>query len=467
MENIYEKFLESSGVSIDSRNCPKDAMFIGIKGANFDGNTFVEKALEQGCKYAITDNPEIGVGNPNIIHVQDSLKTLQDLAHYHRMMFDIPVIGITGTNGKTTSKELISTVLSKEYNVLYTQGNLNNHIGVPLTLLRLNRSHNIAVIEMGANHPKEIEFLCKIARPNYGIITNVGKAHLEGFGSFEGVKKTKGELYDFIKSVDGKIFLHADNPHLCEMVYSGTLFPPVISTSTSSVTEIANPDTEPIEVSGFANGLETIKYGESEENFVSGNILSCTPYINVELRLNGNASGEKTSYKIETNLIGDYNLSNILSAASIGRYFGVMDEDIVAALSEYTPTNNRSQCTRTERNTLIVDAYNANPTSMDAALRNFSKIEAASKALILGDMKELGEDSEAEHNKVLALIKSLGFTKAYFVGSEFAKVADSGFACFDNVESLVEYFTQHPISDSTILIKGSNSTRLTKIVDSL
>ena len=456
MENIYEKFLESSGISIDSRNCPKDAMFIGIKGANFDGNTFVEKALEQGCKYAITDNPEIGVGNPNIVHVEDSLKTLQDLAHYHRMMFDIPVIGITGTNGKTTSKELISTVLSKEYNVLYTQGNLNNHIGVPLTLLRLNRSHNIAVVEMGANHPKEIEFLCKIARPNYGIITNVGKAHLEGFGSFEGVKKTKGELYDFIQSVDGKIFLHADNPHLCEM---------------------ANAVTEPVEVSmtagnnmpAFANALETIKYGESEENFVSGSILSCTPYINVSLRLNGNASGEKTFYKIETNLIGDYNLSNILSAACIGRYFGVMDEEIVSALQEYTPTNNRSQCTRTEKNTLIVDAYNANPTSMEAALKNFSKIETTSdKVLILGDMKELGEDSEAEHQKVLTLIQSLGFTRTYFVGSEFAKVAGSEFSkCFENVESLAEYLTTNPISDSTILIKGSNSTRLTKIVDSL
>lgn len=456
MENIYEKFLESSGVSIDSRNCPKDAMFIGIKGANFDGNTFVEKALEQGCKYAITDNPEIGVGNPNIIHVEDSLKTLQDLAHYHRMMFDIPVIGITGTNGKTTSKELISTVLSKEYNVLYTQGNLNNHIGVPLTLLRLNRSHNIAVVEMGANHPKEIEFLCKIARPNYGIITNVGKAHLEGFGSFEGVKKTKGELYDFIQSVDGKIFLHADNPHLCEMVDLGTFSLSVNNTSTSSVTEIAN-------------ALETIKYGESEENFVSGSILSCTPYINVSLRLNGNASGEKTSYKIETNLIGDYNLSNILSAACIGRYFGVMDEEIVSALQEYTPTNNRSQCTRTEKNTLIVDAYNANPTSMEAALKNFSKIETTSdKVLILGDMKELGEDSEAEHQKVLTLIQSLGFTRTYFVGSEFAKVAGSEFSkCFENVESLAEYLTANPISDSTILIKGSNSTRLTKIVDSL
>lgn len=448
MENIYEKFLESSGVSVDSRNCPKDAMFVGIKGANFDGNLFVEKALELGCKYAITDNPEIGVGNPNIIHVEDSLKTLQDLAHYHRMMFDIPVIGITGTNGKTTSKELISSVLSKEYNVLYTQGNLNNHIGVPLTLLRLNRSHNIAVVEMGANHPKEIEFLCKIARPNYGIITNVGKAHLEGFGSFDGVKKTKGELYDFIHSVDGKIFLHADNPHLCEMVDSGT--------STSSVTEIAN-------------ALETIKYGESEENFVSGKIISCTPYINVSLNLNGNASGENQTYEINTQLIGDYNLSNILSAACIGRYFGVMDEDIVAALSEYTPTNNRSQCTRTEKNTLIVDAYNANPTSMEAALKNFSKIETTSnKVLILGDMKELGEDSEAEHQKVLALIQSLGFTGTYFVGSEFAKVAGSEFSkCFENVESLAEYLTANPISDSTILIKGSNSTRLTKIVDSL
>ena len=455
MENIYEKFLESSGVSIDSRNCPKDAMFIGIKGANFDGNTFVEKALEQGCKYAITDNPEIGVGNPNIIHVQDSLKTLQDLAHYHRMMFDIPVIGITGTNGKTTSKELISTVLSKEYNVLYTQGNLNNHIGVPLTLLRLNRSHNIAVVEMGANHPKEIEFLCKIARPNYGIITNVGKAHLEGFGSFEGVKKTKGELYDFIQSVDGKIFLHADNPHLCEMVNSGTEPVEVSMTAGNNVTE-------------FANALETIKYGESEENFVSGSILSCTPYINVELRLNGNASGEKTSYKIETNLIGDYNLSNILSAACIGRYFGVMDEEIVSALQEYTPTNNRSQCTRTEKNTLIVDAYNANPTSVEAALKNFSKIETTSgKVLILGDMKELGEDSEAEHNKVLALIKSLGFDKVYLVGSEFTRASAGAHPCFENVDALKEYLTANPIAGYTILIKGSNSTRLTKIVDSL
>lgn len=436
MENIYEKFLESSGVSIDSRNCPKDAMFVGIKGANFDGNLFVEKALELGCKYAITDNPEIGVGNPNIIHVEDSLKTLQDLACYHRCKFNIPVIGITGTNGKTTSKELISTVLCKEYNVLYTQGNLNNHIGVPLTLLRLNRSHNIAVVEMGANHPEEIAFLCKIARPNYGIITNVGKAHLEGFGSFEGVKKTKGELYDWIAGVDGKIFLHADNPHLVKM----------------------------------AGDLDTIKYGESEENFVSGKIISCTPYINVNLNLNGNASGESQTYEINTQLIGDYNLSNILSAACIGRFFGVMDEDIVSALSEYTPTNNRSQCTLTERNTLIVDAYNANPTSMEAAIKNFSKIETSDKkVLILGDMKELGGDSEAEHVKVLNQIKSLGFTECYFVGSEFAKVAPSlGFTqCFYDVDLLAEHFQSNLIENSTILIKGSNSTKLTKIVDSL
>lgn len=446
MENIYEKFLESTAVSIDSRNCPEGAMFIGIKGANFDGNLFVEKALEQGCKYAITDNPEIGVGNPNIIHVEDSLKTLQDLAAYHRMKFNIPVIAITGTNGKTTSKELISTVLSKEYNTLFTLGNLNNHIGVPLTLLRLNRGHNIAVIEMGANHPKEIEFLCNIARPNFGIITNVGKAHLEGFGSFEGVKKTKGELYEFIRGVEGKIFLHADNPHLCEMVYSGT--------STSSVTEIAN-------------ALEIIKYGESEENFVSGSILSCTPYINVALRLNGNASGEKASYEVATNLIGDYNLSNILSAACIGRYFGVMDEDIVSALSEYTPTNNRSQCTKTESNTLIVDAYNANPTSMDAALKNFSHIQAQNKALILGDMKELGEDSIMEHNKILALIESLGFDKVYLVGSEFTTAAAGAHPCFENVDALKEYLTANPIAGYTILIKGSNSTKLTQIINSL
>ena len=440
MENIYEKFLESTAVSIDSRNCPEGAMFIGIKGANFDGNLFVEKALEQGCKYAITDNPEIGVDNPNIIHVEDSLKTLQDLACYHRMKFNIPVIGITGTNGKTTSKELISTVLSKEYNTLFTLGNLNNHIGVPLTLLRLNRGHQIAVIEMGANHPKEIEFLCNIARPNFGIITNVGKAHLEGFGSFEGVKKTKGELYAFINKVEGKVFLHADNPHL---------------------TDMANAVIEPVEMSAY------IKYGEADENFVSGNIVSCTPYINVDLRLNGNSTGEKASYNVQTQLIGDYNLSNILSAACIGRYFGVMDEDIVAALRDYTPTNNRSQCTKTESNTLIVDAYNANPTSMDAALRNFSKIEANSKALILGDMKELGEDSIMEHKKILALIESLGFERVYLVGSEFTKSAAGAYLCFENVEALKEYLATNPIKDYTILIKGSNSTRLTQIVPSL
>ena len=454
MENIYEKFLESTAVSIDSRNCPEGAMFIGIKGANFDGNLFVEKALEQGCKYAITDNPEIGVGNPNIIHVEDSLKTLQDLACYHRMKFNIPVIGITGTNGKTTSKELISTVLSKEYNTLFTLGNLNNHIGVPLTLLRLNRAHQIAVIEMGANHPKEIEFLCNIARPNFGIITNVGKAHLEGFGSFEGVKRTKGELYAFINKVEGKVFLHADNPHLCDM---------------------ANAVTEPVDVlmtegnnvPAFANSLDTIKYGEADDNFVSGNIVSCTPYINVDLRLNGNSTGEKASYNVQTQLIGDYNLSNILSAACIGRYFGVMDEDIVAALREYTPTNNRSQCTKTESNTLIVDAYNANPTSMDAALRNFSKIEASSKALILGDMKELGEDSIMEHNKILALISSLGFTKVFLVGSEFTKAAAGAYPCFESVDALKEYLATNPIVDCTILIKGSNSTKLTQIINSL
>ena len=454
MENIYEKFLESTAVSIDSRNCPEGAMFIGIKGANFDGNLFVEKALEQGCKYAITDNPEIGVGNPNIIHVEDSLKTLQDLACYHRMKFNIPVIGITGTNGKTTSKELISTVLSKEYNTLFTLGNLNNHIGVPLTLLRLNRAHQIAVIEMGANHPKEIEFLCNIARPNFGIITNVGKAHLEGFGSFEGVKRTKGELYAFINKVEGKVFLHADNPHLCDM---------------------ANAVTEPVDVlmtegnnvPAFANSLDTIKYGETDDNFVSGNIVSCTPYINVDLRLNGNSTGEKASYNVQTQLIGDYNLSNILSAACIGRYFGVMDEDIVAALREYTPTNNRSQCTKTESNTLIVDAYNANPTSMDAALRNFSKIEASSKALILGDMKELGEDSIMEHNKILALISSLGFTKVFLVGSEFTKAAAGAYPCFESVDALKEHLATNPIVDCTILIKGSNSTKLTQIINSL
>ena len=334
---LYKYFLECGKVTTDTRDCPEGSMFIALKGVSFNGNTFASQAIANGCRYAVVDEAEYaGDAEGRILLVDDCLKALQDLAAWHRRALGTRMIGITGTNGKTTTKELIAAVLKEKYNVLYTQGNLNNHIGVPLTLLKLTPEHEMAVVEMGANHPGEIKTLVNIACPDYGIITNVGKAHLEGFGSFEGVIRTKGELYDYLRSNGGKIFIQNENPYL----------------------------------NSIAGGLECIRYGAEEGLYVSGKVLSCSPFLSFIWK------SEDKAHEVQTHLIGSYNVDNALAAVAIGRYFGVADDAICHALSSYEPRNNRSQLVEAGGNCYVIDAYNANPTSMAAALENFRMIDA-------------------------------------------------------------------------------------------
>lgn len=427
IETLYQLYLANPVVTTDSRNCPKKSIFIALKGENFNGNSFAKKALELGCSYAVVDEPD-AVTDERIVLVEDCLKTLQELAAYHRHQCQIPVIGITGTNGKTTTKELMAAVLSQKYNVLYTLGNLNNHIGVPLTLLRLNADHQIAVIEMGANHPGEIRELVEIADPDFGLITNVGKAHLEGFGSFEGVIKTKGELYDYLKAKGGKIFINMDNPYL----------------------------------KSIAKGIDQIPYATSGGYELWGETLSCSPYLKLRWYSNYSEKG----CDAETNLIGTYNLENILAAICVGKKFELDDTAITEALRTYVPSNNRSQLKQTEKNTLIIDAYNANPTSMSAAIQNFRQYAAPLKAVILGSMKELGLQSEEEHKNLTYKIAESNFDRVFLIGHEFHKT-DTDFPIFENTEKFADYLTAHPLEGYTILIKGSRGNRLEGIVDYL
>lgn len=426
---LYQKFLECGAVTTDSRNCPEGSMFFALKGANFDGNQYALSALEKGCAYAVVDDASV-VKDSRFILVDDTLKALQSLASEHRRTLGTTIIGITGSNGKTTTKELVSAVLSKKGAVLYTQGNLNNHIGVPLTLLRLTPQYKIAVIEMGANHPGEIATLVNIAQPDYGLITNVGRVHLEGFGSFEGVKKTKGELYDYLRGHGGMAFLLTDSDDLREM----------------------------------ASGLRTIGYGTSDcdTNYVSGELTSeaSSPFISVKVKC------FDQSTEIKTHLIGAYNLPNVLAAVCVGRFFDVPLSDVRSAIEEYTPTNNRSQLVKTASNTLIVDAYNANPTSMAAAIRNFAQLDMPGKMCILGDMGEIGAESLNEHKKIVELLKESGIDNVIFVGHIFRE-ASSGYRYFDNVTALKEHLASNPLKNVTILIKGSNSNRLSTVVDAL
>lgn len=427
---LYQIFLNCRSVTTDSRNCPAGSLFIALKGDSFNGNAFAAVALEAGCAFAVVDDEKyVPEGDPRYILVPDSLQTLQQLARYHRRQLNIPIIGITGTNGKTTTKELIAAVLSQSHTILYTQGNLNNHIGVPLTLLRLRPEHEIGVIEMGASHPGDIEELVNIAEPDYGIITNVGRAHLEGFGSFEGVVRTKGELYDFLrKKGNATIFIDHENPYLNEI----------------------------------AGGLERIEYGRGDDLYVNGYATENTPYLSLEWK----AGKEGVLHPVRTQLIGEYNLSNVLAAVAIGRFFGVDDARIDEALEAYTPTNNRSQLKKTAYNTLIIDAYNANPTSMMAALENFRNMKASRKMLILGDMRELGSASGAEHQKIADYLSQSAFDKVWLVGEQFAATRQS-FRTFANVEEVIkEIEMEHP-SGYTILIKGSNGVKLYKIADCL
>ena len=414
MTELYSLFLKQRTITTDSRDCPKGSIFFALKGDTFNGNAYAASALEKGCAYAVIDEAEYAADDRYIV-VPDVLTTLQQLANEHRKALGTPIVGITGTNGKTTTKELVATVLEKKYNVLYTQGNFNNHIGVPKTLLQLTEEHNMAVIEMGANHPGEIKTLVNIVEPDCGLITNVGKAHLEGFGSFEGVIKTKGELYDFLREHKGKVFIDEENEHLMNI----------------------------------SQGLDLIPY-------VTGEVIDCAPYLHFKWQ-----GGE-----IMTHLIGAYNIKNMMAAATVGLYFGVPVADINDALAGYIPSNNRSQLTITEKNKLIVDTYNANPTSMMAALQNFSIMKVSPKMAILGDMRELGEVSEAEHKKVVDFLIAeeakapKGEFLVWLVGAEFSKTP-CHFRKFPDVAAVKETLEKEGVPIGYhILIKGSNGIRL-------
>ena len=400
-------------------------MFIALKGDNFDGNVFVENAIESGCKFALTSD-EQRANNKTIFYVPDTLVALQQLASYHRQQMNATVIAITGTNGKTTTKELTSAVMKAKFgdDVINTEGNLNNHIGVPLTLLRVKAHHKYAIVEMGANHPGEIKTLADIALPDYGLITNVGTAHILGFGSFEGVIKTKCELYDNLKMHNGTIFVNGSNHNI---------FPK-------------------------SEGANRIVYGVDGSS-LNASVESADPFLKVNF---------SNGYSAQTNLIGAYNLENVMAAACVGSHFGVDMPTIVSALENYKPSNNRSQFISTSSNKLIVDAYNANPTSMKAALDNFISLKSDSeKALILGDMLELGKDSEAEHGKIVEMIAASGIKKVMLVGQNIASVAKSGMSTFKNVDELIPVLTDNKLNGCLILIKGSNSMKLTKVVEYL
>ena len=421
--DLYDLFIHNPQITTDSRNCPKGSIFFALKGDKFDGNQYAGKALASGCVYAVIDNPDYYIGERTIL-VDNVLKTLQQLAHHHRKVLGLPIIGITGTNGKTTTKELLAAVLSTKFNLLYTEGNFNNHIGVPLTLLRLTHDHEMAVIEMGASHPGDIKELVDIVHPNYGIITNVGRAHLEGFGSFEGVIRTKGELYDYIRRSKGKIFIKKENEYL----------------------------------QSIAKGIEQITYGNGDDAFASGQVVSCDPFLVFNWKQQGKL------HTVETHIIGSYNLDNVLAAVAVGRFFKIPAERISRAIAAYEPTNNRSQFKKTDNNELIIDAYNANPSSMKVALDNFITIQP--KAIILGDMRELGPTSDELHAEVVAQIKKGQFDKVFLCGEHFSKVGKE-FSPFATTEAMVEELRKQPLKGYHILIKGSHSMGLEKLADIL
>ena len=450
IKELYKLYQEHPCITTDSRNCPQGSIFLALKGDKFDGNQFAMKALEQGCAYAIVDktaiiqNPELKVQSSKLIPVDDTLQTYKDLAREHRRQFRIPVIGITGTNGKTTTKELIATVLQQKYNVLYTQGNFNNDVGVPKTLFGLSKEHDIAVIEMGASHPGDIKTLAETAEPTCGLITNVGRAHLQGFGSFKTVVKTKGELYDFLgHRGESLVFINVDNDRLMDIL----------------------PDT--VWVAPYSTNLENV------EGCTVGEVVSCAPFLkfrwresDTNLEERGERGEEPTWYEVQTQLIGAYNIDNMMAAIAVGLNFGVEPADINRALEAYKPSNNRSQLTVTEHNHLIVDAYNANPSSMRAALDNFRLMEVSPKMAILGEMRELGNSSHKEHQKLVAQLAESGLDQIWLVGDEFTDLPSS-YRHFHNVEEVKAAIAERQPQGYYILIKGSNSTRLYQLPELL
>lgn len=442
IEQLYQCFLKCTGITTDTRSCTPGTMFFALKGERFDGNAYARQALKAGCSYAVIDDASVVDPHDNrLLLVDNTLQALQQLARHHRRTLATPVIGITGSNGKTTTKELLAAVLTRRFNTLFTQGNLNNSIGVPLTVLRLTHNHELAVVEMGASHPGDIRELVEIAEPDYGIITNVGRAHLEGFGSFEDVIHTKGELYDWLRTKDdAHIFLHADDPCLCAIV----------------------------------QGLTTTRYGsESEDVDIRGKVVSCNPFLVFSWQENG----MNDIHIVTTNLVGRYNFENALCAVVVGRYFGMDADTINAALADYQPTNSRSQLIHTEHNTLIMDAYNANPTSMQVAIDNFRCMDAPHKLVILGDMKELGETSDDEHRAIVELLAGCDFDAVWLVGDTFRRNVEAFLASsakneikyrtFTSAEDVITSLTETPISNATVLVKGSNSMHLSTLVPHL
>jgi len=420
---LYQKFKESKGICTDNRSVQKGQIFLALKGDNFNGNNFASQAIADGAAYAIVDE-EVGEGEQFII-VENALATLQALAKYHRQQFSIPVIALTGSNGKTTTKELVATVLEKKYKVHYTKGNLNNHIGIPLTLLEMPRDTEIAVIEMGANHQREIAGYCEYVLPNYGLITNIGKAHLEGFGGIEGVLKGKTELYQYIGTHGGKLFVSDISQKLLD------------------------------KSAEFVDKSNLVFYGEKTISLVVGELLPSEECLMFKWKTN----------EIKTKLVGDYNIENALSAICIGVYFDVPEIAICEALAAYSPTNNRSQMIVYKGNKFVMDAYNANPSSLTVALQNFDKLDAVSKMVIIGEMMELGEYSKAEHQKIVQQVRDMELEKRIFIGDGFSFLKeDNAVLYFENTQALKSWFDMQAFSNKTILLKGSRKNALENLL---
>ncbi|MFT4017569.1 MAG: UDP-N-acetylmuramoyl-tripeptide--D-alanyl-D-alanine ligase [Agriterribacter sp.] len=425
IEQLYDHFLQFSSVETDTRKLKPGDIFFALKGPSFNGNLFAKKALDEGAAFVVVDE-DPGFSDNRIIRTANVLTTLQELAGYHRQQFNIPVIAITGSNGKTTTKELVHAVLSSAYRTYTTQGNLNNHIGIPLTLLAIKKDAEIAVVEMGANHLKEIEGYCVYTAPTHGLITNCGKAHLEGFGGIEGVRKGKGELFDYLRLNNGTAFVMWDYDYLREM----------------------------------SKGIPTIcTYGTDAAN-ITGNTIKSEPFLEIGWIKAGNIM------PVQTQLVGDYNLPNVLAAIAAGKYFKVPDEKIIASIQQYTPSNSRSQLIEKGSNKIILDAYNANPSSMKLAIENFSKIRADNKVLVLGAMMELGPESKKEHQDIISLIKNYTWSNVILVGGDFEGIAEP-FVYFKNATEATAWLKQHKPVNSSLLVKGSRSMKMETILDVL
>lgn len=424
-EQLYELYLQHPSIQTDTRKLKHGDIFFALSGPNFNGNDFAAKAIKLGAAYAIVD-AAIANEDGRIIKVDNVLDSLQLLAKYHRERFNIPFIAITGSNGKTTTKELVSAVLASHFTTYTTQGNLNNHIGIPLTLLQVREDAEMAVIEMGANHLKEIENYCEYTEPTHGIITNCGKAHLEGFGGIEGVRKGKGELFDYIRANHGTAFIFSDYEYLHEM----------------------------------SRGIKNIITYGTADSYVTGKALASETYLRVQI------INEDSPVIIQTQLVGDYNLPNVLCAVATGKYFNISIEKIIKAIESYAPGNSRSQLLIKRSNHIILDAYNANPTSMKVAIENIAKIKSDSKVLMLGGMMELGEESLQEHQNIIELIQKYQLQKVILVGGDFKKINHS-FLYFNNTAETAKWCKQQKFENTYFLIKGSRSIQMEKIAESL